>query len=62
MNCTDIEINDLTLAGNGITLAFEYSGIDEECSTVIDSVCNPSRGNIRAKEIKELILDECKCE
>lgn len=40
-------------------LAFEYcSGIDATVLTEIDSVKNPLSGIIRAKGIKELILDE----
>lgn len=43
------------------TLSFEYSAnIDAEITTVIDSVKNPSSGVIKAKGIKELILEEDK--
>lgn len=40
------------------TLAFEYSTVDVEVTTEIESVKNPAAGIIRAKEIGELILDE----
>ncbi len=41
------------------TLSFEYStNIDAEVTTAIDSVKNPYDGSIRAKEIKELILED----
>ncbi|MCC8168473.1 MAG: DUF3737 family protein [Clostridiales bacterium] len=39
------------------TLAFEYSTVDAEITTVIDSVKNPSGGIIRAKGIGELIME-----
>lgn len=39
-------------------LAFEYSTLDVEATTVIDSVKNPRAGKIKAKEIGELILDD----
>ena len=43
------------------TLSFEYStDIDAEVINVIDSVKNPSSGVIKAKGIKELILDKDK--
>lgn len=40
------------------TLAFEYSSIDAQIISSIDSVKNPSSGNIQALEIKELIMEE----
>lgn len=42
------------------TLAFEYSSVDAQITSSIDSVMNPSSGKICAKEIKELIMDETK--
>lgn len=42
------------------TLAFEYSTVDAEVNSTIDSVLNPSGGRIVAKEIKELILESDK--
>ncbi len=39
-------------------LAFEYSTVDAEVTTSIDSVKNPISGKIRAKSIGELILEE----
>jgi hypothetical protein len=42
------------------TLAFEYSSVEAEIVGKIDSVFNPSRGEIRADEIAELILEKDK--
>ncbi|MGW3983030.1 DUF3737 family protein [Streptomyces mirabilis] len=42
------------------TLAFEYSTVDADVTTVIDSVMNPSGGSIRARGIRELIMDDAK--
>ncbi|MBT2649853.1 DUF3737 family protein [Bacillus sp. ISL-34] len=39
-------------------LAFEYSTLDVEATTVIDSVKNPISGKIKAKKIGELIVDD----
>lgn len=39
------------------TLAFEYSSVDAEIISHIDSIKNPSSGIIKAKSIGELILD-----
>ena len=39
------------------TLAFEYSTVDAEITTKIDSVLNPSGGIIRAERIDELIIE-----
>ena len=39
-------------------LAFEFSTVDAEVTTEIDSVKNPIAGRIAAKSIKEIILDE----
>lgn len=39
-------------------LAFEYSTIDVEVITSIDSVKNPISGEIQAKDIKKLIIDD----
>ena len=38
-------------------LAFEFSTVDAEVTTEIDSVKNPISGKIRAKAIRELILE-----
>jgi len=43
-------------------LAFENSTIDVEVISSIDSIKNPINGKIKAKEIKEIILDEFKKE
>lgn len=42
------------------TLAFEYSTVDIQTNSSIDSVMNPSEGIIRAEGIGELIIDETK--
>ena len=42
------------------TLAFEYSTVDVQIKSTIDSVMNPSGGIIRAEGIDELIMDETK--
>ena len=42
------------------TLAFEYSVLDAEVATSIDSVFNPKEGTIKAPQIKELILEKDK--
>ena len=42
------------------TLAFEYSTVDAEIVSVIDSVKNPSGGVIKAEAIGELIMEEAK--
>ena len=42
------------------TLAFEYSTVDAEITTKIDSVMNPSGGVIRAEHIDELIIEKDK--
>lgn len=39
-------------------LAFEYSTVDAEITTVIDSVKNPRGGRIQAKGINKLIMDD----
>ncbi len=40
------------------TLAFEYSSVDAEISSGIESVFNPDSGTIRAERIGELILEK----
>ncbi|MCR5417793.1 MAG: DUF3737 family protein [Lachnospiraceae bacterium] len=40
------------------TLAFEYSTVDAQISSKIDSVLNPTGGIIRAQSIDSLILDK----
>lgn len=42
------------------TLAFEYSTVDADIDSKIDSVMNPSGGIIRAEQIDELILENDK--
>ena len=42
------------------TLAFEYSTVDVQINSIIDSVMNPSAGIIRAEGIGGLIMDETK--
>lgn len=42
------------------TLAFEYSSVDADINSKIDSVMNPSSGIIRAEHIDNLILEKDK--
>lgn len=42
------------------TLAFEYSSVDAEITSKIDSVLNPSSGTITAESIDELIIEKDK--
>ena len=42
------------------TMAFEYSTVDADISSRIDSVLNPSGGIIRAEYINELIVEKDK--
>lgn len=42
------------------TRAFEYSSVDAEITSKIDSVLNPNEGVIRAEEIGELIIEKDK--
>ncbi len=42
------------------TLAFEYSNVDAEITSKIDSVFNPGSGTIRAERIGELIIEKDK--
>ncbi|MBP5652122.1 MAG: DUF3737 family protein, partial [Lachnospiraceae bacterium] len=40
------------------TLAFEYSDVDAEICSGIESVFNPKSGTIRAEHIGELIMEK----
>lgn len=42
------------------TLAFEYSSVDAQIDSKVDSVLNPSSGVIRAKHIDHLIIEKDK--
>ena len=42
------------------TLAFEYSTVDADICSAVDSVLNPSGGVIKAKEIDKLIIERDK--
>lgn len=42
------------------TLAFEYSTVEAEITSKIDSVLNPSSGSIRAEHIDEMIIEKDK--
>ena len=42
------------------TLAFEYSSVDADITSEIDSVFNPNEGTIRAPKIRELIVERDK--
>lgn len=69
VNCTIESLQGLCYMDNLVmknclllntTLAFEYSTVDAQINSVIDSVMNPSGGIIRAEGIGELIMDETK--
>jgi hypothetical protein len=69
VNCTIESLQGLCYIDNLVmkncrllntTLAFEYSTVDVQISSIIDSVMNPSGGVIRAEGIGELIMDETK--
>ncbi|MCF0224533.1 MAG: DUF3737 family protein [Fibrobacter sp.] len=69
INCTLESLQGLCYAENLVlknckllntTLAFEYSSVDAEIITTIDSVKNPSKGVIRSLGIKELVLEKDK--
>ncbi|MCD8237889.1 MAG: DUF3737 family protein [Clostridiales bacterium] len=42
------------------TLAFEYSTVEAEIDSYVDSIINPSRGTIKADSIGELIMEKDK--
>ena len=42
------------------TLAFEYSTVEADITSKVDSVLNPTSGTITAEEIGELILEKDK--
>ncbi len=44
------------------TLAFEYSSVDAEITSKVDSVLNPGSGTIRAKRIDRLIIEKDYCD
>lgn len=69
VNCTIESLQGLCYIDNIVmkncqllntTLAFEYSTVDAQINSTIDSVMNPSGGIIRAEGIGELIMDETK--
>jgi len=69
VNCTIESLQGLCYINNLVmkncrllntTLAFEYSTVDVQINSIIDSVINPSGGIIRAESIGELIMDETK--
>ncbi len=51
----NLTMKDCTLLNT--TLAFEYSSVDAEIDSSVESVLNPKSGTIRAKRIKELIIE-----
>ena len=68
-NCTIESLQGLCYVDNlllrncrliNTTLAFEYSNVDADIHSTVDSVFNPSSGTIRADAIKELTLDPTK--
>ena len=69
INCTIESLQGLCYIDNLVmknckllhtTLAFEYSTVEAEISSKIDSVLNPSGGFIKADHIDELILEKDK--
>ena len=42
------------------SLAFEFSSVDADITSSVDSVLNPTSGSIRAESIGELILEKDK--
>jgi hypothetical protein len=69
INCTIESLQGLCYIDNLVmkncqllntTLAFEYSTVDVQINSNIDSIKNPSGGVIRAESIGELIMDETK--
>ncbi|HOO74745.1 MAG TPA: DUF3737 family protein [Tepiditoga sp.] len=67
INCTIIGTQPLCYAENLIMenckmydtdLCFEYTTLDAEITTSVDSIKNPTGGIIKAKSIKEIILDD----
>jgi len=69
VNCTIESLQGLCYIDNLVmkncrllntTLAFEYSTVDVQIISTIDSVMNPISGIIRAEGIREVIMDETK--
>lgn len=69
INCTIESLQGLCYIDNLVmkncklintTLAFEYSNVDAEICSKVDSVINPSSGTIKAKEIGKLIIEKDK--
>ncbi len=69
INCTIESLQGMCYIGNLVmkncklvntTLAFEYSSVDAEITSKIDSVINPSLGRITAENIGELIIEKDK--
>ncbi len=69
VNCTIESLQGLCYIDNLVmkncklintTLAFEYSSVDAEVTSKIDSVLNPSSGTIRAPRIDTLIVERDK--
>ncbi len=67
INCTIESLQGLCYIDNlkmenckliNTTLAFEYSTVDAQIDSKIDSVMNPTSGKITAKSIDELILEK----
>ncbi|MCD8152102.1 MAG: DUF3737 family protein [Clostridiales bacterium] len=69
INCTIESLQGLCYIDNLVmrncklvntTLTFEYSSVDAEISSRVDSVLNPSSGTITAESIGELIMEKDK--
>lgn len=69
INCTVESLQGLCYINNLVmkncklintTLAFEYSTVDAEITSHVDSVLNPTAGTIKAESIGELIIEKDK--
>lgn len=52
----NVILEDCTLLNTN--LAFEYSTVDADINSVIDSIKNPISGRIKAEDIREIIFDD----
>lgn len=66
VNCTIESLQGMCYIGNLVmknckllntTLAFEYSSVEAEITSKVESIINPSSGSIKAEEIGELIIE-----
>ena len=71
VNCTIESLQGMCYIGNLVmknckllntTLAFEYSSVEADITTKVESILNPSGGIIKAEEIGELIIEPDKAD